>query len=75
MHLNFLIILPLVYILYKCSLEQLLSDMVEVDFFITIPENCLRHILRDLLGETPDLHDSIIHSVMQVSKIPTGLTC
>ena len=72
MRLNFLIILPF---LYKCSLEQLLSDMVEADFFITIPENCLRILLRDKLGETPDLHDSIIHSVMQVSKIPTGLTC
>ena len=58
------------------SLEKLLSDnMVEADFFITIPEKFLRHMLRDLLGETPELHDSIIHSVMQVSKIPTGLTC
>ena len=59
-----LIILPLVY---KCSLEQLLSDM-EADVFITIPEKYMHILLRDQLGESPDLLDSIIHSVMQVSN-------
>ena len=52
----------------------MLSSIIEADHFVPIPESCQRAILKDCLGDVPELIDSIIQSVM-VSQIPTGLTC
>ena len=52
----------------------MLSSIIEADLFVLNTVYCQRAILKDRLGDTPELIESIIQSVM-VSQIPTGLTC
>lgn len=55
------------------SLEKLLSNTEDADIFAHNCEMIQRIVLNSLLGEgRPELVDSIIQSIKQVSQIPTG---
>lgn len=51
-----------------------MSTIIDADVYVANPEYCQRAILEKAFGDSPDLVESVIQSVM-VSQIPTGLTC
>ena len=54
------------------SLEELLSNTEDADIFAHNSERSQRFILNGVIEGRPELVDSIIQSVQQVSQIPTG---
>ena len=57
------------------SLEKVLSDELPSEHFIPLSTRIQEASLNTVLGNCPELIESIIESVKQVSQIPTGQYC